>query len=643
MKKIYPFKFLDSYTLEDSSYFFGRTEEIDILYNMVFQTDLLVVYGASGTGKTSLIQCGLASRFQSHEWLSIFIRRGNNLNQSLEKAIIENGGDAAIQDDELDWLESDWAGGESAKPDGASALSKRFKAIYLRHFKPLYLIFDQFEELFILGSKEEQDTFIGAVKEILLLKQPIKIIISIREEYLGYLYDFERQLPQLLRKRLRVEPMTLEKVTDVIQGVATLPESLIRLLKDDENIFAEKVFQKIKGEEKKISIDLPYLQVFLDKLYLEITHDETRSNEALFQVCELEKTGEMGDVLRDFLDEQVMLIGKSLNIKTEVIWRILSPFITLEGTKEPLSLEEVINRLPGLENEVISAVIHAIENKRILRFSEKDGLYEIAHDSLARQIHARRSDEEIALLEVRRLIKSHCALTQEARELFSARQLAFIDPYLVNLPLTSAEQELIDQSREKIEQERLEEHMKALKEKRRQRKIRMVIISAAMVSLAFGIFGFTNMVKARKSEQELRNGQFAKNMDAAYQYQQKSQYVQAIESYNHAIDFIDSPAAKDSIKKCTILLGYMEQFQTQMRKGDSLFTVKEYVRALQAYSLAQQTGYQNIRELIEDRKQEALQVLTKDLQDYRKYNLDKLAKKAMNDLESIHLITKPIK
>ncbi len=643
MKKIYPFKFLDSYTLEDSSYFFGRTEEIEILYNMVFQTDLLVVYGASGTGKTSLIQCGLASRFQSHEWLSIFIRRGNNLNQSLEKAIIENGGDGAIQDDELDWLESDWAGGESTKPDGASALSKRFKAIYLRHFKPLYLIFDQFEELFILGSKEEQDTFIGAVKEILLLKQPIKIIISIREEYLGYLYDFERQLPQLLRKRLRVEPMTLEKVSAVIQGVATLPDSLIRLLKADENIFAEKVFQKIKGEEKKISIDLPYLQVFLDKLYLEITHDETRSNEALFQVSELEKTGEMGDVLRDFLDEQVMLIGKSLNIKTEVIWRILSPFITLEGTKEPLSLKEVTNRLPDLANEMISAVIHAIENKRILRFSEKDGLYEIAHDSLARQIHARRSDEEIALLEVRRLIKSHSALKQEARELFSARQLAFIDPFLVNLPLTSAEQELIDQSREKIEQERLEEHMKALKEKRRQRKIRIVIVSAAMVSLAFGIFGFINMVKARQSEQELRNGQFAKNMDAGYQYQQQSQYVQAIESYNHAIDFIDSPAAKDSIEKCTILLGYMEQFQTQMRKGDSLFTIKEYVRAFQAYSLAQQTGYQNIRELIEDRKQEALQVLTKDLQDYRKYNLEKLAGKASNDLDSIHLITQIVK
>jgi putative ribosome biogenesis GTPase RsgA len=69
MQKRYPFKFLDAYTREDSDFYFGRNDEINALYEMVFQTDLLLVYGASGTGKSSLIQCGLASKFQSHDWL----------------------------------------------------------------------------------------------------------------------------------------------------------------------------------------------------------------------------------------------------------------------------------------------------------------------------------------------------------------------------------------------------------------------------------------------------------------------------------------------------------------------------------------------------------------------------------------------
>jgi Cdc6-like AAA superfamily ATPase len=83
MKLKYPFKFLDSYTKEDADIFFGRSEEIDALYEMMFQADMLLVYGASGTGKTSLIQCGLASKFESHDWLAITVRKGHDINASL--------------------------------------------------------------------------------------------------------------------------------------------------------------------------------------------------------------------------------------------------------------------------------------------------------------------------------------------------------------------------------------------------------------------------------------------------------------------------------------------------------------------------------------------------------------------------------
>src|SRR6185436_16022384 len=93
MEKKYPFKFLDSYNQNDTEMFFGRDEEIAALYEMVFQNLILLVYGASGTGKTSLIQCGLAGRFKSYEWLSLTIRRGTNINTALEKALIDAGGD----------------------------------------------------------------------------------------------------------------------------------------------------------------------------------------------------------------------------------------------------------------------------------------------------------------------------------------------------------------------------------------------------------------------------------------------------------------------------------------------------------------------------------------------------------------------
>ena len=58
-----PFKFLDAFTLKDKDSFFGRDQEIDALYSIVFKTPMLLVYVLSGTVKTSLIHFGLANRF----------------------------------------------------------------------------------------------------------------------------------------------------------------------------------------------------------------------------------------------------------------------------------------------------------------------------------------------------------------------------------------------------------------------------------------------------------------------------------------------------------------------------------------------------------------------------------------------------
>src|SRR4030042_5466093 len=84
---ISPFKFLDSYTIEDRNIFFGREKEIEELYHKVYESRLLLVYGISGTGKSSLVHCGLASKFQDTDWLPLSIRRGSDIIQSIDYSI----------------------------------------------------------------------------------------------------------------------------------------------------------------------------------------------------------------------------------------------------------------------------------------------------------------------------------------------------------------------------------------------------------------------------------------------------------------------------------------------------------------------------------------------------------------------------
>jgi hypothetical protein len=441
MEKKYPFKFLKSYDQNDVDIFFGRGEEIDTLYEMAFQNPILLVYGGSGTGKTSLIQCGLASRFKSYDWLALMIRRGTNINESLEKALRDNSGDKLS---------------EKINPTNKlPGLLRLINGVYLNSFKPIYLIFDQFEELYILGTKDEQKNFITSVKEILKAEQPVKMIFSIREEYLGYLYEFEKEVPQLLRKKLRVEAMTVDKVKDVIKGINNYEFSNVKIKADEIDAITEGIFERLKGKKKTLTIQLPYLQVFLDKLYIETTGDESRKNDALISMEVLNRIGDIGDVLRNFLEEQVKSISQKLsvsnkNISSETIWNILSPFSTLEGTKEPISKKELAERLPQLDAKLIDEAVESFVNSRILYFNEGANLYELAHDSLALRIAQKRSDEEIALLEVRRLIKSQVSIKAEARETFSEKQINFIEPFLNKLKLDTEEKVLIEESRKSV-------------------------------------------------------------------------------------------------------------------------------------------------------------------------------------------------
>ena len=501
MQKKYPFKFLDAYTREDIDFYFGRDEEIAQMYSMLFQTNLLLVYGGSGVGKSSLIQCGLASRFNTHDWQSIFVRRGNNINQSLNEALIEAGGEISENDD-LDWLDQDWTSSEeqSTLTSQKTTLIKRVEAIHLSNFKPIYLVFDQFEELYIFGSAEERQQFYQSIKELLSLEQYVKVILLIREEYLGYLYDFERVIPQLLRKKIRVEAMNLEKVTDIVMGLARSENNLITIKQGEEIQFAEQVFDRIKGGENRISIDLPYLQVFFDKLYLSITHDETRTTPAEFSLESLKNVGDIGDVLRNMLDEQVAQIMAKYELSSDVVWQFLSFFVTLEGTKEPKSYVDIRDNCANTLQIPVRQLLNEFVNRRILRKSKNDLIYEIAHDSLAKQISLKRSDDEIAVLEIKRMIHGMVSLKEDSREFFTEKQLAYITPLLDRLQLDEVEKDWIAKSDRHVQElhaaEEAQRNLELLKTKKR---LRGAIAMLFVVLLAF-IFAGIQTIKASRAK-----------------------------------------------------------------------------------------------------------------------------------------------
>jgi hypothetical protein len=355
-----PFKFLDPFEKKDAALFFGREKETAQLWNAVHASNLTLVYGASGTGKTSLVQCGLASKFYDSDWLPLFIRHRGDFEASLHASL-----DAALNLDpqnEADVL-------MASRP-----AEDKLNLIFVDHFKPVYLLFDQFEEIYIIGEPEKrkalQHAFYQALKSI--LEKPnlhVKIVIIIREEWIAHLNEFEKTVPYLFDNRLRVEHMNTENLFNFIGN--TLHYAHIPLETPDETI--DLILENIRDTRE--GIELTNLQVYLDRLYRE----GSKIDRLIFDLPLVNSVGKMENVISDFLDEELTKIEYKLENERKISkpkglpMEILFKFTTDNGTKKPLTTEALLAQLPEkwvLSTADIEFCLSEFKRIRVLRETE---------------------------------------------------------------------------------------------------------------------------------------------------------------------------------------------------------------------------------------------------------------------------------
>lgn len=422
-----PFKLLDPYTREDQAIFFGRTSEVDRLYELVNQSRLILVYGASGVGKTSLVQCGLANRFNDTDWLGVYVRRRNNINRALRRAIKKNALNAVAS---------------------GSSLETLVESLFLDYLKPVFFVFDQFEETYILGTHSERKRFYKYISRLLAQGEkrqlPLRIILIMREEYIARLYDFERYLPKIFDHRIRVESMNTTNIRQVIRGSCEQFGIRLKRPKQTANFIISRLTDTRRG------IQLSYLQIYLDKLYR--VHEELYPNEPVIFSPELvEQLGSIGDILVEFMEEQQRSIQAQMKLRfgisdPEVLTGVLDQFATLEGTRKTLNRVDI--RSSGYPDTALTFCISALVNSRLLRVDE--GAYELSHDKLAEKIAENRDLQARDLMRIRDLFRHKLALYQEREVLLSEEEIFYIRPYLSHFRQRPDLLELYDNSEREL-------------------------------------------------------------------------------------------------------------------------------------------------------------------------------------------------
>ncbi|HTA82655.1 MAG TPA: hypothetical protein VK783_06980 [Bacteroidia bacterium] len=533
-----PFKFLDSFTKEDKDIFFGRDKEVEEIYSRVFQGKILLVYGASGTGKTSLIQCGLANKFNDADWLPIIIRRGSNITSAIH-AQLNNLAVTPLK-------------------QGIS-LKKSVQSLYLDYFKPVYLIFDQFEELFIFGTQDEIKSFVNEVSSIVKSDLQCKLIFVIRGEYLEHLTVFEDELPEFFDNRIRIEKMTRANAAETITGPCDKAGISV------ENGFAANLLDKLNPD--KAEVELTYLQVFLDKLYKKAT--EKNKGEPSFNNTLLDQLGNVSDILSDFLEEQLSKMADPDSAVT-----VLKSFVSIEGTRKAMGLEEISDFARSLGKDISQEKAKSLVNQfvdlRILKDRDDNDKYELRHDALAFKIFEKITIVEKELIEVRLLIENAYKNYQRRKVLINEADLAYIAPYENKLFLNEQLKQFIEESKRQLN--------------RKRRRARNIFISAASVIIIV-LSGFTIWAMHERTVAEGQTQEAEKQKAFAVQQSKiaEQQKNEAIEANKLALD--EKTKAEANAKSAIAAKQQAEQSKQQALNSETI-AEREKANALTQSELA---------------------------------------------------------
>lgn len=284
--------------------FYGRNREIRDLLALVIAQRTLLLYGKSGTGKTSLINAAIRPMLEDlgYDVLPPARVRGE-MNPAADNIYVYNvllgwADTEASSDEILQWTLSDFLANRPRleREDGTLA--------------PRVILFDQFEEMFTFYPQRwpDRNDFFEQVDEALQAAPSLRAVFIMREDYIAELDSetFESILPNELTTRFRLESLSHDQAIAAVEGP----------LKNTDRQFAE-------GAAKRLVDDM-------------MTLDSTPA----------------GQLMKEQFVEPVVL-----QVVCRRMWRALPGATTVIGEKEIEEYARVSNALSMYYEDCVQSVI----------------------------------------------------------------------------------------------------------------------------------------------------------------------------------------------------------------------------------------------------------------------------------------------
>jgi signal transduction histidine kinase/ActR/RegA family two-component response regulator len=355
----FPYKFLDFFDEPDRHLFYGREREAREFTEHVKAHNVLILFGQSGAGKTSLLKAGVMPLVASLGYAIVYCRfTSRDLRETLHD-VVQHEKHVKVE--------------MSPQSLAASLIEPRM------NHRQLVVIFDQMEHIF--SDNSQHISFFGAFLAA-LIDSRTHVVLSLRDDYFVNLNDLTPFIPTIFNNRYRLGVLTQEGALAAIRNPA---ESIG--LSCDSDYVAQLIEDLGRGESG--GIEPPQLQIVCTAVFRALQSSSSHITIGLYR-----SLGGAQTLIHSYIG---LVLSSFHESDREIARSILKAFVSPLRTRRLLKFDQILSQAPERGNSAdLGRVLDALISQRLIRVARVNDQvgYELPHDYMISHIDKWISEQE---------------------------------------------------------------------------------------------------------------------------------------------------------------------------------------------------------------------------------------------------------
>lgn len=511
-KNFNPFPGLRPFAPEESDLFFGREGESEEVVGKLLKNRFVTVIGASGSGKSSLIYCGVLPKVknlksdQKQEWRILTFRPGNdpfgNLADAVSDSLSASGNPSVDKKTILSELQNN--------PDGISGALKSFN---IKPDEKVLIVVDQFEELFRYSTLGKTDPSLAPaawfvdflVDTVDQSAGNIFTIITMRSDFIGECAHYQGLTQLINNSNYLVPHMGSDNYRQAIEGPVKYAGAKI------DPVLVDTLLTHIGDRTDQLPV-LQHAMMRTWSHWSELDEPDTALNKINY-----DSVGTMSDAMSLHANEAY----EELSLRGKEICEIMFKTLTEKGSdnkglRHPSSVA-TIKEIAGCTSEELFDVVEKfrIPSRSFITPRQNipltdDSIIDLSHESLMRLWDRLREwvDDEAASVQMYLRLSEASAMYQQGKtSLWRPPDLQLAinwrDSHKPTLTWAARYNPAFERAMVYLrtsEKEYLEEEENKIRLQKRQLKrakiVLIIVGTAAILSMGFMLFAFVQKIAA---------------------------------------------------------------------------------------------------------------------------------------------------